>query len=478
MRGFLLFVALICGASLPRSAAVAQDALTVDTAALGMTGWRWRTEPLPASVDTDALGMTGWRWRTEPLPGSVDTDALGMTGWRWRTEPLPTSVDTAALGMTGWRTGPEPPQRTQPFKVTAANLILFHNGQPLPNKLEGDCPVSLGHRALFTTEGKLPGNVKYHFEWNSGQRSTEYAKLDKGDRKDPLYEPPSAFHEFPYPLPSKDQGGPKGLAAKQGKSKGPAPEAAGPAGPANEHKGSVRVVATNPYGAVASGWAPYHIVCSRKLEVLSGTLELRDPAGPACPRRAEAALSLRTNVAGPVPYSLDCTGDRSWSETATARDTGPGTFLAVAVLPFSIKHREQVNCTLKSRQKSPPKIVALRGHAYDCVGPNTGLPSTTGQPPRVVDPPKPLCVGGKVVDRGTKVSRYTCQCPTRQTALSTGPNSYRCQAHTTASIACAGGSVRNGQCICPSNMQRMQTSTNSWRCTRPGAQPRARPRPR
>jgi hypothetical protein len=394
------------------------------------------------------------------------------------------TIETAVLGMTGWRTGPEPPERTEPFNVRGANLTLLHNDQPLPQKLEADCPVEIGHKVFFTTEGKLPGNIKYHFEWTTGQRSTDYSKTDKGDRKDPLYEPPAAFHELPYPLAAKDDAvgdgkpGPKGFAAQQPKQK----EAAGLASPPNKHKGLVRVVVPAPYGAaVASGWAPYHIVCRPKLEVLSGTLELRDQGGPACPRRAEAALSLRTNVGGPVPFSLDCTGDRSWSQTATAHETGPNTYLAVTVLPFSVEHEEQVNCALKSRLTSPPKIVALRGHAYDCAKTNPDrivTPPPAGVPPRVVvDPPRPACVGGRLLVRGTKPARYACQCPAGQTAQSTGPNSYRCRGKAVAGMTCTGGTIRNGQCLCPSNMQKTQAGANAWRCQRRGASagPKSRP---
>jgi hypothetical protein len=472
LLGLLLSAALLCGSSAASFVALAQtpaNTLTVETAVLGMTGWR----TAPVTVETAMLGMTGWR----TAPVTVETAVLGMTGWR----TAPVTVETSVLGMTGWRIGPEPPERTQRFKVTAANLILFHNGQPLPKKLEADCPVSVGHRALFTTEGKLPGDVTYHFEWISGQRSTDYAKRDKGDRKDPLYEPPAAFHEFPYPLPTKDKAdgkpGPKGFAAEAPKQKGPAGEAAGPA---NEHNGSVRVVATNPYGTVASGWAPYHIVCRPKVEVLSGSLELRDPAGPACPRRAEAALSLKTNVGGPVPFSLDCTGDRSWSQTATAHRTGPGTYLAVAVLPFSIEHKEQVSCALKSPQQSPPKVLALRGHAFDCAktGPYGVVtpPPTAVPPPVVVDPPRPTCVGGRLLVTGTKGAR-SCHCPSGLTVVSTGPNSYLCQRKTTVDITCTGGTVRNGQCLCPSAMQKTQAGANAWRCQRrrTSAGPKSRP---
>ena len=484
VRGVLLFVAaLMCSASLQPCAAVAEDAMIVETAALGMTGWR--TVPfLPATVETAALGMTGWRTDSF-LPATVETAALGMTGWR--TVPfLPATVETATLGMTGWRTDSEPPERTQVFKVTAAHLLLSLNGQPLPTKLEANCPASIGHRALFTTEGKLPDTIKYHFEWGSGQRSTDYAKLDQGDRKDPLYEPPAAFHEFPYPLSTKDEGGegaPKGLAGKQGKAKGHGPGAAGRAGSGNEHKGLVRVVVPSRYGApVASGWAPYHIVCRPKLEVLSGTLELRDPAPPACPRRAEAALTIKTNLAGPVPFSLDCTGDRSWSQTATAHEVEPNTYIAIAVLPVSVEHKEHINCTLKSRLQSPPKVLALRGHAYDCAktGPDRIVtPPLSRVPPRVaVDPPRPTCVGGKVLVKGIKEARYACHCPAGQTALSTGSNSYRCQGKTVASITCTGGAIRNGQCLCPSTTQKVQAGANIWRCVKHGvtAGPKVRTR--
>jgi hypothetical protein len=248
------------------------------------------------------------------------------------------------------------------------------------------------------------------------------------------------------------------------------------------HTGSVRVVVPDPYGAAAvSGWAPYDIVCRPKIDVLSGTLDLRDPHGSACPRRAEVALSLKTNVPGPVPFSLNCTGDRSWSETSAAHETTPGTYVAVAVLRFDITHKEQVDCALRSRLRSPPRIVALRGHVYGCD--KAGLdrvvtPPPAGGPARVVvDPPRPGCVGGTLLATGTKGAHYACHCPAGHTAVSTGPNSYLCQRKTTAVMTCSGGTVRNGQCVCPSNMQKTQAGTNAWRCVRHGASVRPKPRP-
>lgn len=227
-----------------------------------------------------------------------------------------------------------------------------------------------------------------------------------------------------------------------------------------------------------TGWRPD----GPGLELLSGTLDLRDPSGSACPRRAEAALSLRTSVAGQVPFSLDCTGNRSWSQSAIAHETAPGTYLAVAVLPFEVTHKEPINCALRSRLTAPPKIVAVRGRSYDCAktGPDrvvTAVPTPTVGPPRVVDPPRPGCVGGRLLVKGTNPVRYGCDCPAGQTALSTGPSSYRCQGRAAAGITCTGGTVRNGQCLCPSIMQKMQAGPNAWRCQGRGARPGPKLRP-
>ncbi len=206
----------------------------------------------------------------------------------------------------------------------------------------------------------------------------------------------------------------------------------------------------------------------RTVDVLSGTLDLRDPNGTACPRQAEAALSIRTSAAGPVAYSLNCTGDRKWSRIATAHQTAPDTFIAVDVLPFEIEHNEQVNCALKSPLEPTPQVIALRGRHYDCIK-GAGLvadPKSLSEPPRLVaDPPRPTCVGGRLIATSTRPVRYACRCPSGQTAEATGPHSFRCAGRATVGISCAGGGVRTGQCVCPSNMKRVQTGANAWRCT-------------
>ena len=222
-----------------------------------------------------------------------------------------------------------------------------------------------------------------------------------------------------------------------------------------------------------SGWVRLKVEC---LEILSGTLDLRDPYAAACPRQANAAFSIRTNMAGPVPYRLDCTGDRSWSGAAAAHQTAPNTFIAVEVLPFEVKQNEQINCALKAHVQSPPKIVALTGRHYPCIkrsfepaagGLVTDLRplSVQPQPPRVVaDPPRPTCIGGRVMTTSSRPGRHSCRCPAGQTAEATGPHGYQCQGKTTVYISCLGGTIGRGQCICPANTTRVPTGATAWRC--------------
>jgi hypothetical protein len=114
-----------------------------------------------------------------------------------------------------------------------------------------------------------------------------------------------------------------------------------------------------------SGWVPLKIDC---MEVLSGTLDLRGFAATRC--EGEAALSIRTNMPGNVPYRLDCTGGRSWDRTAQVRKTGPDTYLGVDTMRFDVANNEQVNCALKTDAPLPVKVLALQGRKYACHRPS------------------------------------------------------------------------------------------------------------
>lgn len=109
----------------------------------------------------------------------------------------------------------------------------------------------------------------------------------------------------------------------------------------------------------ANDQKPLKVEC---LEVLSGTLDLRDFAAGAC--EGEAAIAVRANGPGEVPYRLDCTGGKSWERRAKVVRTGPGTFMGVDRMRFGVTHQEQVNCALKTGK--PAKVLALQGRQYQC----------------------------------------------------------------------------------------------------------------
>jgi hypothetical protein len=190
-----------------------------------------------------------------------------------------------------------------------------------------------------------------------------------------------------------------------------------------------------------SGWVTLKIEC---LEVLSGTLDLRDPDGQACPRKGEVAFSIRTNMPGPVSYRLECTGNRLWEGTVDAVQTGPDTFLGVGVKGFMLHQAEQVTCGLRSTE--PPKVLALQGRKYACVK-RTQEPVTgdLAPPPR---PTVPAPVPTKIVE------------PPRPAPTASMPS----VVGTVKPISCAGGRVLRGQCVCPFRTKKVQAGTNAWRC--------------
>jgi hypothetical protein len=112
----------------------------------------------------------------------------------------------------------------------------------------------------------------------------------------------------------------------------------------------------------ANDQKPLKIDC---LEVLSGTLELRDLN--SC--EGEAAIAVRANGPGEVPYRLDCAGGKSWARLAKVMRTGPETFVGVDRLRFGVTDQEHVNCALKTAQPLKTKVLALHGRKYQCSKP-------------------------------------------------------------------------------------------------------------
>lgn len=160
-----------------------------------------------------------------------------------------------------------------------------------------------------------------------------------------------------------------------------------------------------------TGWQPLKVEC---LEVLSGTLEQRGFAANRC--KGEAALSIRTNGPGKVPYRLECTGGRAWNRNVQAHETGPNTFIGVDVLKFDVSNNELVRCALRTRQPLPFKLLDGAKRTYECHK-STGVSSADDLSPetRPEDPP-PL--GQKLTGDFSFLDRGGTKCPRGRAVLS------------------------------------------------------------
>lgn len=196
-----------------------------------------------------------------------------------------------------------------------------------------------------------------------------------------------------------------------------------------------------------SGWVRLKVEC---LEVLSGTLDLREFASTRC--EGEAALSVRTNMPGHVPYQLDCTGGRSWAGTVEAQKTGPDTYIGVDTKRFGVANNEQVNCALKTRAPMPVRVLALKGNTYECHRPSGAASSADLLPETRPDPTRPSRHGRVVID-SPPTAPSGPEGPGK--VIDTGPR-----------ISCAGGVVRNRRCFCPSTHKAVEAGQDALRCIR------------
>ena len=231
--------------------------------------------------------------------------------------------------------------------------------------------------------------------------------------------------------------------------------------------------------AANSGWTRLKVDC---LDVAGATLTLRDQNGPSCTRSETAAIAIRTDLEGPVPYRLDCTGGRSFTGTAVAHKTGSGTFIGVDTRKLAISKTEQINCALKTTINGKTKIVALRGHSYQCVKRNVGsasddvssVPDPTHDRPKptvVVDPvPNFTCVNGRKV--GGK-----CKCRRDHRLVRIGSRHYRCDIEKPdvvitpptripdpAVVSCNNGRKIRGKCKCRRGDRLVRIGSRHYRC--------------
>ena len=148
-----------------------------------------------------------------------------------------------------------------------------------------------------------------------------------------------------------------------------------------------------------SGWVPLKIGC---MDVLGGELTLTDSGGTQCPRHATALVNIQTDLEGPVPYRLDCSGGRSWTRAAMAKKMPTGKYVAVDLIQFDIAKTEKLACGLKSLVGGETKQLDFKGRKFQCVTPavETGSNDIQVAPrPNSRDPRVPATLVPKAPDK-------------------------------------------------------------------------------
>jgi hypothetical protein len=325
--------------------------------------------------------------------------------WPWAYTEIEVPITIRCLGNPDIADKIDPPPPgdiASGLQVTSAMLAI------LPaEKTETPCPVDVAFIGRIYASGAVgPTEVKYRFEFATGQRSTEFSTTLQ-----PGAEYANVSHQVTIPLTAamfeqpgggggQGGGGGVGLGGQGGLAAVQKPDDDFPIdtgskgiefkdqklGP-NEHKNDVRLrVLSHGGGKIVSNSAGYHIVCEPKAAI--------QPVGPM---------------------------------TAPAKPEPPAQTVPAIVTPAPV---------------SPPK------------------PAVVVDPPRT---PQLVCTGGRVSGTGARAS---CVCPRGQERRDLGGNRFRCE-RPVVQVTCRGGTVRGNDCVCARTLRKVQTGPNAWRCDRP-----------
>jgi hypothetical protein len=214
---------------------------------------------------------------------------------------------------------------------------------------------------------------------------------------------------------------------------------------------------------------------------LTGDFSFVDTGGTRCPRQGKALINFKTSKPDNVHWSLDCTNGH-FSGVAQTVPGPKGGYIAPALASFAVNQTTHAKCALKTVAPGKPKVHALKGHLFQCVGrtdvggPADLTPDTPSDPVKpdkpgatIVDPVKPeiSCTNGVVKNR-------TCACEPHFKPVKAGKNAWRCVVDagpekptvSEPKISCAGGRVENGACTCARTHKPVKAGQNAWRCVK------------
>lgn len=165
-----------------------------------------------------------------------------------------------------------------------------------------------------------------------------------------------------------------------------------------------------------SGWVKLKADCVKQEEVKMAVLDVKTPK---CEREARIIAQIQTDSPGEMAYQLDCASQvKSWSFKGIVKaKLEKGKYYTGIGHPLDISKTQHVNCALKRKTLTGHKLIALKGHKFQCVKTN---PDVAGGPDGIVSeshaqPKKPATVIiHELEDNSPKCKiRWRKQCDTK-----------------------------------------------------------------
>lgn len=118
-----------------------------------------------------------------------------------------------------------------------------------------------------------------------------------------------------------------------------------------------------------SGWMKLKTDCVGTEKI---TLAFLDFKADQCPRGAQAIAQIEADTEGPIAYQLDCASAvKNWSFSGIAEaKASKGKIYAGLGHRLDIEKNQLVACALKRKTINGLKIIALKGHKFQCVSKN------------------------------------------------------------------------------------------------------------
>jgi hypothetical protein len=186
-----------------------------------------------------------------------------------------------------------------------------------------------------------------------------------------------------------------------------------------------RRVETLGNAPVFSGFETIKVNC---VDILQSAIMYDGPAAGTCRYRNDVRLRINADMAGDVPYRVDCTDGQSSTGSFAIRQTAPNSFIGVDTFKLDVTKTGKQICALKADLGAGLKALTLQGKDFTC---NEALDAELYiDGPAQARCPAELTVRARFNARDEHAIPYGLTCNTGQNwtgsmkVAKTGPNTY------------------------------------------------------